>query len=324
VCSAKISEVRRQELHQLLDWAEASGHTVLLMTLTARHRRTTNLKSLLDGMGKAKRRLRQSRAWRGLKDRIVGTVTALEVTYGENGWHPHYHEILILEGKIEGAPELVDQALRDEWLHCLGKEGLSGAGAAFDVRDGSHAIEYVSKFGNDDGAPDTAQTWGAPEEMTLSKSKKGRRGGRTPMQLLVDSQGGDDEAGKLWQIYARTFKGKRQLTWSDGLKDLAEIGEQEDQEIAEGEEYTEDKDEEVARIPRATWYRVRHLRAEILDAAEDGGTLAVMALLERPPPPSCDECGSDMVLIENDDAPWRPRPGGLAAAALAAIRQSQD
>lgn len=296
VCSAKITEVRRQELHQLMDWAENEGHTALLLTFTARHKVTDDLAKLLAGIGKAKRRLRQSRSFRGLSAVIVGTVTALEVTYGQNGWHPHYHELWI----VKNAPDLladpaanIDEALREEWLRCLSKEGLSGNGAAFDVRDGSFARDYPAKFGDDphDG-------WGMPEEMTMSKSKSGRSGGRSPMQLLRDSAQGDEEAGRLWAIFARAFKGKRQLVWSNGLKALAKIGETEDQEIVEGEEYTPDEDEVIARIPRDTWYRVRHLRSEILEAAEIGGTLAVMQLLAHPPPPACDECGTDMVLIE--------------------------
>lgn len=294
VCSAKITEVRRQELHQLMEWAEEEGHTALLLTFTARHKVTDNLTKLLACIGGAKRRLRQSRSFRNLKQAVVGTVTALEVTHGENGWHPHYHELWIVNPNSLADPVGdIDAALRDEWLHCLAKEGLSGNGAAFDVRDGSFASDYAAKFGDDghDG-------WGMPEEMTMSKSKSGRRGGRSPMQLLRDSAQGDEEAGRLWAIFARAFKGKRQLVWSNGLKVLAKIGETDDQEIAEGEEYTPEQDEVIARIPRETWYRVRHLRGEILEAAEVGGTMAVMLLLANPPPPSCHDCGSDMVLIE--------------------------
>jgi len=279
-----------------MDWAENEGHTVLLLTFTARHKITDNLSKLLAGIGKAKQRFRQSRSFRALKDVVVGTVTALEVTYGENGWHPHYHELWILRSASERLVDpmvYIDEVLRDEWLRCLSKERLSGNGAAFDMRDGSFARDYPAKFGDDphDG-------WGMPEEMTMSKSKSGRRGGRSPMQLLRDSAQGDEEAGMLWAIFARAFKGKRQLVWSNGLKALAAIGETDDQDIAEGEEYTPDEDEVIARIPRETWYRVRHLRAEILEAAEVGGTMAVMQLLANPPPPICDECSSDIVLIE--------------------------
>ena len=40
------------------------------------------------------------------------------------------------------------------------------------------------------------------------------------MGLLLDFLTGDEEAGALWRQYARTFKGRRQLSWSDGLRDL--------------------------------------------------------------------------------------------------------
>jgi len=296
VCGARINEVRRQELHQLQDWAKARGYVVLMMTLTARHHVGTNLSWLLAGMRDAKRALRQSRFWRGLRDDeggpLKGTVTALEVTVGQNGWHPHFHEILVLDCEDEEAGIARVEGLRAEWLRSLDKKGLSGVGAAFDVRGGSHADKYITKFGQDvieDQASDEGSgTYGLPEEMTMSRVKRGRQGGRSPMQLLRDAKGGDEDAGRLWAIYARAFRGKQQLVWSNGLKSLVGVGEVEDEEAAAPEAFDEDEDELVVRIPIPVWKHMRnHYRVEILEAAEEGGAEAVYRLLglcPMPPP----------------------------------------
>ena len=45
-----------------------------------------------------------------------------------------------------------------------------------DIRDGSHAEEYISKY----GLPDQNK-WGLPEEITKGHMKKGRNGGFTPL-----------------------------------------------------------------------------------------------------------------------------------------------
>jgi len=261
VCSAKISEVRRQELHQLLDWAEASGHTVLLMTLTARHRRTTNLKSLLDGMGKAKRRLRQSRAWRGLKDRIVGTVTALEVTYGENGWHPHYHILLFTSG-------CTSQQLRSLYAPAWQKACVSvGLPMPSDkhgctVHDGSEASRYVTK-------------WGLEDEMTKANTKVAKRKGKTPFGLLRaildedDQEYQPDYAATLFRTYSKAMKGARQLHWSVGLRQkLAMAPEISDQQLAE--HVTDERSIHLANISLEQWKAIRKAKAEphILTAAE--------------------------------------------------------
>ena len=68
--------------------------------------------------------------------------------------------------------------------------------------------------------------------MTKGHSKKGREGGLTPFDLLRQSVE-MPEYGRLFQIYASAFKGKQQLHWSRGLKDLLGIIEQSDEELAQ-------------------------------------------------------------------------------------------
>ena len=93
-CSARISETRRDEMNTLLSWARKQGLEVRLVTLTARHGRGDDLKTLLDRMKKAKQRLHQHRSYKALKPSIVGSVVATEVTGGgRHGWHPHFHII---------------------------------------------------------------------------------------------------------------------------------------------------------------------------------------------------------------------------------------
>lgn len=297
VCGARINEVRRQELHQLQRWARSRGYVVLLLTLTARHHEGMNLSWLLAAMRDAKRALRQSRSWRALREdeggSLRGAVTALEVTIGDAGWHPHFHELLILECEDEASGMALVEGLRAEWLRSLDKKGLSGAGAAFDVRGGSQASRYVAKFGEDEAVIEeegeaSVSSYGLPEEMTMSRVKRGRRGGRSPMQLLRDAKEGDEEAGRLWAVYARAFRGKQQLTWSNGLKAAAGVGEVEDEQAAAPEAFDEEEDEVVVCIPIPVWKHMRHhYRVEILEAAEDGGAEAVHRLLwlhAMPPP----------------------------------------
>ncbi|MCZ3066974.1 rolling circle replication protein, Rep63 protein, partial [Acinetobacter baumannii] len=67
--------------------------------------------------------------------------------------------------------------------------------------------------------------------------KKGRNGGFTPFDLLQLSI--DDEivygrsTSRLYQEFAISFKGARQLVWSRGLKAYLGIDEKSDEELAE-------------------------------------------------------------------------------------------
>ena len=76
ICSARIAETRRQELRALEEWAGSPrrGVRLVLMTLTARHRRRA-LGSLVKKMAAARNRMHGRKAYQRLRTAaIVGTV----------------------------------------------------------------------------------------------------------------------------------------------------------------------------------------------------------------------------------------------------------
>ena len=294
-CSAHISEVRRREMNDVFAWGRKAKLSIKMVTLTARHGAKDDLAKLLDAIKRAKKAWHQHRTYKGIKGRIVGHITATEVTGGgRNGWHPHYHIIFLLD-ESNGPVDLED--LRDPWLASLHGAGLSGAGAAYQVQDASQAQTYITK-------------WGAAEEMTLSGQKRGRGAeSRTPAQLLADSCDADDKrAGALWRQYGAVFKGRRQLVWSRGLKELAGIGQVSDADASTGDgEQPEEqvKREHVGNIPSLYWTDMPHRRGAcrrrglLLNAAEIEGQSGVFretySGAEDPVPD--DDIGS---LIEDD------------------------
>jgi len=263
VCAARIAHKRREEANAALAWGRAVGVVPVMITLTARHGREDALADLLDGMKEAKRALRQHRAWRGIKGRISGTITATEMTHGGNGWHPHFHEILFIEAADEAEALALVAPLGDAWRASLRGKGLDGAAAAFDAQGAGAAGDYLTK-------------WGAGEELTLNGAKRGRKGGRTPRQLLRAAGGGDAQARALWAEYFRATSGRRrrQLVWSPGLKATVGLDDVEDEAAAQ-EEAAADEVAAVAEWDGEGWRRVRPKRVRLLEAAERGGAAAV-------------------------------------------------
>jgi len=257
VCAPRIAEKRKLELDALLSGARAKGYSIVLMTLTARHDRETDLAGFLSALKGAAKRLRQRREWRALP--LVGSVVATEVTHGGNGWHPHFHVLMVLDAPQADAVQLVE-TLRTPWLVSLAGFDLSGNQAAFDAADGSAAGAYIQKFG-------------AAEEVTLSTAKKGRSGSRTPWQLLDDAVVGDLRARALWREYARCFRARRQLVWSQGLKAVFGIDDVSDEAAAAEPE----PEPVVLRVWRGAkaglWSQARRRRCALLDAAEAGTDL---------------------------------------------------
>lgn len=255
-CSPRISARRKDDLDVLLSGARASGLSVVMLTLTARHDRQMKLAPFLDALKDAKRRFRQRREWRGLKPVFVGSVTATEVTHGRNGWHPHFHEIAVLDCPPAAALAFIE-GLRAAWLACLQGVGLSGNEAAFQVQSAQAAGAYVAKFG-------------AAEELALQGSKRGRNGSRGPWQLLDDARDGDARAAAIWLEYALAFRGRRQLVWSPGLKARFGVGETSDDEAAA----EVDPAPPAAEVLRAwagagdRWRSARRRRVALVQAAQ--------------------------------------------------------
>lgn len=261
VCSPRISTRRRDELNALLSGARAADLSPVMLTLTARHDRSMKLAPFLDALKRAKQRLRQRREWKALV--FAGSVTATEVTHGANGWHPHFHEVLLLQGGEADALAAVS-ALSAIWLRCLEAFGLSGGKAAFQVQGAAAAGAYVGKFG-------------AAEELALHGVKAGRNGSRSPWQLLDDARDGDKRAAAIWAEYAAAFAGRRQLVWSPGLKARFVIGEVSDDEAAQEAEAADVPSLETLRTWAASgdWRNARRRRVSIVRAVESGGDLDV-------------------------------------------------
>ena len=130
ICSAQISEGRRLELKQAMEYwqgqgkAQESGGMVYLLTLTNPHYHGDNLVQLLQGQKKA---LKYFWSDRKSKEKFksldkAGHITATEVTHGVNGWHPHYHILLFFKGVIN-TTELRD-FIATVWQNCCEKAGL--------------------------------------------------------------------------------------------------------------------------------------------------------------------------------------------------------
>lgn len=294
-CAARISETRRRQVNDGLQWAKTQDFRISMMTLTARHGEGDDLASLLSAMKRAKKRLHQHRAWKRIKPEIVAMLTATEVTHGKNGWHPHFHVIVILKTK---EAEAALARMGDPWRGALRAEGLDGNSAAFDIQDASAAGRYVTK-------------WGAGEELTLGGKKKAKGKGQTPLQLLEAHKAGNQASGDLWLEYTAAFYRRTQL---DGLKKLVDLAGLDDLTDAEAAQDTlqdgqERAEESVVNIDTDTWrQKARQRRTDILDAVEKDGASGVWSVIHGP------GARSDIA------RPPPPRPGGIIERLLASIR----
>lgn len=279
VCARKISEKRRAELSDAVERARDT-YLPVMVTYTSRHELKDTLPDLLSGTLSAYRGMKSRRDWRAIREEfaIAGSVRALEVTHGANGWHVHNHELIFVDMKAIGftahyTPLMFASDLREHitevWTDALARYSMTASwdhGVDVTVKKGDIA-SYIAKFGR--LPAEKANEWTLAHEVAKAPVKSGRAGSRAPFDLLADYAEGDRQAGALFVEYVRAFSGKSQLTWSRGLRDLLGMGKAEgDQDLSSD---TPDAPAVLAVVPREIWKGI--VRAGmigiILDAANN-------------------------------------------------------
>jgi hypothetical protein len=223
-----------------------------MLTLTASHTRDHALGELVTRHANASQILFRQRAVRETMEAvgIIGRVTAVEVTFGLGaGWHPHRHILLLASREIDVAS--VGDMFAREWNQACAKSGLvASLERGVDLQGGDAAACYLAKLGYE-----VAGALGGV-------GKVGRMDGRYgPWQLLAHSLAGHAWAGHAFTEYAYTMRGKRQLTWSRGLKQLLAIDETTDETLAEMPET--EADNLLAMFSYALWSGIIRTRSEI-------------------------------------------------------------
>ena len=212
VCASIISEHRKCEVKDAMDWWKKQGGSVMLLTLTVPHYNTTDIKQLKKDLKKAYSKFFKGvRASKDMFERwqIKHYISCFEITHGKNGFHPHYHVLLFVPYSM--APNSIPGIKQDMykvWKDCCEKSGLDTPTEkhGLDLRGGDKADSYVAK-------------WGLEHEMTKGHVKKGKADSRTPFDILRSYSETENEAdANLFKLYYFAFKGTRQLNWSKGLK----------------------------------------------------------------------------------------------------------
>ena len=297
VCAARVAEGRRQEVEKVLTKHAEAGGIAYMAAFTIPHHVFQSCKDLRLAVATAWQRVQSGAPWKKKKGRyrLVGTIRVLEVTRGENGWHPHLHVIFLFEGPALFAP--FGDWLFDRWAAVVNRLGYGQCNKAvwrFErARSTSQAGDYVVK-------------WGADRELTSMHVKRGKGGGRSPWQILADIADRSDPADiRLFQEYAAAFKGARQLTWSKGLREaFLDIDEAVDKGLADQEPPADT----VCFVGKYVFedLQSRGLDVALLEAAESGGWPAVCLFVQHH---GLDHIGirqakSPVVMHDEFEIPW--------------------
>lgn len=312
VCNAKVMAQRALEIAVALSWAEAEGLHVLFGALTVRHNANSDLEDLLELQRRAWDSVVSGRRWRSgsatttvpadhrptcssdcdVKHRRsvdtggpgrVGYIRAAEITIGRNGWHPHFHPIVLVRGSKREA-QRVAESIVTEWVHgveAAGGEARSVGGQMMKVLPPAVAFENIVGYV-------TKQTYSRTQRLALEavwsqgKKSRGRAHSTAPHWSILEelARGEFAQIGR-WDELEAAVEGHRMITWSRGLRDFAAVGvEAEDADIAACEVGT--ADDTVCFITPTGWEAIRDEPVQLtgyLDLLRSSGWAAVRAQL---------------------------------------------
>lgn len=223
VCAPRVAAFRAGEVSEAFRRARGMGYVPYMCTYTIPHVLGNDLGQELDLIGSVWRAYGKSRGGRGHKD-TLGYHRAIEITYGQNGWHPHFHVLYYF------SPEhFSTEKMHAAWLAALSQFGRLTKGAqlhsfhAEPVRD-SDGAEYIAKT--------AVVIEGIAKELTSGADCKGR----SIIQLLNGYIKGDESLLPIWKhgVFAVTDRKVSAMRWSRGLRaELLMQDEISDEEIAQ-------------------------------------------------------------------------------------------
>lgn len=278
ICSPHVAEYRRRDLARAIAVNRLREGAVLLITRTVRHGASDSLVRTLERFRGAERRMCMTPAYKCLLASVgaIGTITALEVTHGASGWHPHTHTLLFTREPVRDLPAL-ELALYRRWSAAAVSQGLTMNRHGLRLQDTYGAVDgYVSKWGR--------SGWGIEDEMTKQHTKRGRAVSSVTAFGLLSRYyyDRDEDAGRLFQEFAGAFKGRSQLRWSPGLRAELVPDETELSDLAAADSIPRDF-EEWGMIDFEDWQAVDFAgkRGELANLVGAGDRPGVVSLVRR-------------------------------------------
>lgn len=236
VCSPKIRHERSLEVEAGMHAWLAAGNSIVFLTLTMPHDFGESCEALMDTIGKSFSAVFSGRPYKRDRDRfgIVHHFRAWDATHGDNGWHPHIHAALFIQGHLDQARlgELED-ALFVRWAGSVTARGhrrpTKEHGIHLEEARQAHALAgYLLKVRGEETGASLAM------ELTRGDLKRGR--GRAPFEILQGFKDTGDESDlELFHEWEKATKGKHFSRWSDGAREALRLDELEDQDLVEKE-----------------------------------------------------------------------------------------
>lgn len=297
ICAAAKEEVRRSRVSEIMEKSYRAGKSVAMITFTIPHTRDQSLMDVYNNLKAAQSRFISQTPVERFRRKcgFWGRVMSLELMYGSNGWHPHSHELWVIDNVDPDSESSFLDFFSRQWVNALINKGIIDPN---DYSKISHVMEHGVdiKFNVSTGdylAKRDAVGWGADSEITRKSHKTGRLDSLSPFDMLRKFESTKSARyAKLfinfvdflmvktrWQFsISRSFKNHFSLSWSSCSDELDVPS---DTPISTGDVVSPDYTH-VMSFDYCNWYAVRQSRSHVLllELAESGGLKAIKSWLD--------------------------------------------
>jgi len=274
VCYSTVAYKRKNELLHAMRENRKRGGSCLFWTQTIPHTKYDSLIHSLKVLSDSSTKLKAMGAFRKMlaKFGYIGSVMALEITYGHvNGWHPHRHNVLFFD-RILTEDEIQDlnHRLKCYWMNKV--KAVFGVEPSYERGSDLKPATY-----NDEGVSAYMCKWA--DELVETGIKKARNGSLTYTDLLrmIDEKY-DIRLVHLVREFESSVTGRARIYWSRGLKDMFNIVEITDEEIAHAPER-----KHVATITFAEYLTLvrANFEGEILNIFQKMGAKCALNIIQN-------------------------------------------
>lgn len=204
-CRLGLLSGRSTEIQFCIDryLAESPFHRVSLLTLTAPHYISWSLARFLGstksrlGIRGAVARLKERKNWSKTVDHFV---SGLEITYGKNGWHAHFHILVFHSLSLDSGDWY------QNWVDCCLESGLGRPSQkhGLTLQSGTNAARYISK-------------WSLASEAIGGDHKQAIGDNRSIAQIEQAAAAGDTFSQRKLLVYNKTTLRARWHNFSRSL-----------------------------------------------------------------------------------------------------------
>ena len=239
VCSPKIRQERALEVEAAMQRWIAQGGTVVFVTLTMPHDFGEPLADLMGTISAAYSSMLSGRSYREDRERfgIAHWFRTWDATHGKNGWHPHLHAALFVNGQPPSEQlEALGDSLYERFARAVESRGHRRPTRRHGLRlEEARHVEQVAGYLLKVKGAETGATLAM--ELTRGDLKRGRGAGhRTPFEILEDFETtGDLSDRHLFNDWEQATKGRHFTQWSVGARKALLVEELSDEEILETE-----------------------------------------------------------------------------------------